>query len=413
MLSTHALPSALAQEDVSLEVVVVDDASDDDTAAPGRRVGDPRAARPERVNRRLPASRNVGAEVARGAWLAFLDDDDLWSPRKLRAQLDTAQTTGADWVYAMCIVVDGDRRPLDIHPFPDPTVSRCFSEGTTCQAAARTSSSAQNVSGRRPLRREPPLLRGLGLWLRLVHVTSSATCPERSSPASSTENMLFRDQANVGADFERVLAKQGAVSDGQRLADVRVDGPRAHAACLYLGPQVSTRGRHPHRSPGNAVAAAGALFGRRGLAVASRRLLATRGATHLEEAAAPPPPEAPPGSPPSPSRERVCARRRPARRSLVRVRVLPRRRGRWTVDVGKAEGARRAAELPRPALADQRVGVRSQGHRVLPVNPCDPRARPANYPSIWLLPSTLGLGEDVPFRSALDWLSCSSSRRSP
>ena len=32
LLSTHALPSALAQQGVELEIVVVDDASDDDTA---------------------------------------------------------------------------------------------------------------------------------------------------------------------------------------------------------------------------------------------------------------------------------------------------------------------------------------------------------------------------------------------
>ena len=35
-----------------------------------------------------------------------------------------------------------------------------------------------------------------------------------------------------------------------------------------------------------------------------------------------------------------------------------------------------------------------KGIAVLPVNPCDPRARPANYPSIWLLAAPLGLGED-------------------
>jgi hypothetical protein len=35
-----------------------------------------------------------------------------------------------------------------------------------------------------------------------------------------------------------------------------------------------------------------------------------------------------------------------------------------------------------------------EGVDVLAVNPCDPRERPANYPSLWLLPSPLGLGED-------------------
>src|SRR5688500_19856276 len=69
MLSTHALPSALAQEGVELEIVVVDDASEDGTAARVVELGDPRVrvVRNE-TNRRLPASRNVGADEARGAW---------------------------------------------------------------------------------------------------------------------------------------------------------------------------------------------------------------------------------------------------------------------------------------------------------------------------------------------------------
>ena len=35
-----------------------------------------------------------------------------------------------------------------------------------------------------------------------------------------------------------------------------------------------------------------------------------------------------------------------------------------------------------------------RGIDVLPVNPCDPRARPANYPRLWLVPAPLGLGDD-------------------
>jgi glycosyltransferase involved in cell wall biosynthesis len=298
MLSTHALPSALGQEDVELEVVVVDDASDDDTAVRLEAVADPRVrlVRNE-VNRRLPASRNVGAEVARGDWLAFLDDDDLWSPHKLRAQLDVAQDTGANWVYAMCIVVDGQGRPLDIHPFPDPDglgvllLGGNHVPGGGSNVIVRSETFWEIGGFDESLR----FFEDWDLWLRLVRVTPPATCPELVvARVEHGGNMLFRDKANVRADFERVLAKQGAVSDGQRLAvaewmahEHMRAGLSLRAAGLYARAAVS------HRSPGNAVAAVGALFGRRGLAVASRLLVATRGATHLEEAAAPVPPDAP------------------------------------------------------------------------------------------------------------------------
>ena len=298
MLSTHALPSALAQEDVELEIVVVDDASDDDTATRVEALDDPRVrlVRNE-TNRRLPASRNVGAEAAKGTWLAFLDDDDLWSPRKLRAQLDAARATGASWVYAQCIVVDGHGRPLDIHPFPDPGEL-----GALLLGGNHVPGGGSNVVLRadtfREIGRFDESLRFFedwDLWLRLVQVTPPATCPALLvARVEHGDNMLFRDRADVGVDFERVLAKQGPVSDEQRLAvaewmahEHMRAGLSLRASALYARAAVA------HRSPGNAVAAAGALFGSRGLALASSVLVATRGVTHLDEAAASVPPAAP------------------------------------------------------------------------------------------------------------------------
>src|SRR5919109_858912 len=85
LLSTAALPSALGQEDVDLEVVVVDDGSTDET--PDHVVGlrDPRL-RIVRHDRSLGVAqaRNAGIRAANSDWIAFLDDDDVWAPRKLR-----------------------------------------------------------------------------------------------------------------------------------------------------------------------------------------------------------------------------------------------------------------------------------------------------------------------------------------
>ena len=298
LLSTHALPSALRQEDVELEVVVVDDASDDGSAEQVEALDDPRVrlVRNER-NRRLPASRNVGAEVAAGTWLAFLDDDDLWSPRKLRAQLDAAQATGASWVYASCVVVDAELRPIDLHPFPDPDELDVLLRGGN-----HVPGGGSNVLVRADtfdeIGRFDESLRYFedwDLWLRLVQATLPATCPEvLVARVEHGANMVLRDRAHVHVAVERLLAKQGPVSDDQRLAvaewiaheHVRA-GLNLRAAGLYARAALS------HRSAGNAVAALGALFGRRGLALASRLLVATRGATHLEEAAAVAPPQAP------------------------------------------------------------------------------------------------------------------------
>lgn len=97
------------------EVVVVDDGSTDATAATVRRhmERDPRIRLVEQDNRGIAAARNRGIEAAHGDVLAFLDDDDLWLPRKLELQLARMRAVpGAAAVSCLSALVDGDGRLL-------------------------------------------------------------------------------------------------------------------------------------------------------------------------------------------------------------------------------------------------------------------------------------------------------------
>jgi len=107
------LTSVLRQRDVDLRVVVVDDASTDDVTGVVARCADPRVmvARQE-VRKGVSAARNRGAAEATTEWVAFCDDDDLWSPEKLVRQLVSARAVDAEWAYAGCVFVDGQ---LEIH----------------------------------------------------------------------------------------------------------------------------------------------------------------------------------------------------------------------------------------------------------------------------------------------------------
>jgi glycosyltransferase involved in cell wall biosynthesis len=97
-LLAATLRTVFRQRDVSLEVIVVDEGSTDDTPAmlaalPDARV---RVLRHE-TPRGVSVARNHGATEARGEWLAFLDDDDLWAPDKLSRQVQAAVGGGGGW----------------------------------------------------------------------------------------------------------------------------------------------------------------------------------------------------------------------------------------------------------------------------------------------------------------------------
>jgi glycosyltransferase involved in cell wall biosynthesis len=117
LLARRALRAALGQEDVRLEIVLVDDGSTEPAPAPIRGDERVRVVRHE-ASRGVPAARNRGIAEARAPWTAFLDDDDLWAPRKLREQLDRAAADGAAFVYSAVAHVNdaGDVLTIDAAP---------------------------------------------------------------------------------------------------------------------------------------------------------------------------------------------------------------------------------------------------------------------------------------------------------
>jgi glycosyltransferase involved in cell wall biosynthesis len=102
-LLRRSIQSVLAQTFQDFELLVVDDASSDDTATVVSGFRDTRVRYirlPE--NRRAAAARNVGIRQARGALLAFNDDDDVWLPHKLELQVDALQRQPATVGVNLC-----------------------------------------------------------------------------------------------------------------------------------------------------------------------------------------------------------------------------------------------------------------------------------------------------------------------
>jgi len=104
---------------VTFEVIVVDEASTDQTPTLLTAVNDPRVRVIRHdVARGLPGARNHGADQSRGDWFAFLDDDDLWAPDKLVRQIEAAKRTNREWAYAGSVNISKGRITSSRVPLP-------------------------------------------------------------------------------------------------------------------------------------------------------------------------------------------------------------------------------------------------------------------------------------------------------
>ncbi len=98
-----SIESILAQTYRNFELILVDDGSMDSTPQIMRKYAEADSRvrfEPNPTNLRLPLSLNRGFAFARGEWLTWTSDDNLYLPTAFERLITTALTTDADVVYA-------------------------------------------------------------------------------------------------------------------------------------------------------------------------------------------------------------------------------------------------------------------------------------------------------------------------
>jgi glycosyltransferase involved in cell wall biosynthesis len=265
-----ALGTALAQIRVDVEVVVVDDASTDTTPDVLGRLSDTRVrvVRNER-SLGLAGARNAGIRVAEGAWIAFLDDDDLWAPEKLERQVAAAEEAGASWAYAGAFVLTA--HGAVVHPWPLPEPAAVLRELLRLNVIPAGSS---NVLVRADALRELggfdedfSRLADWDLWIRLAadgppaavrdrlvayrHHAANMSVDGQRAALSEFDRLRRKHRAlgsRLGVEFDRMLVEEWLAKERSRGLRVRAEealsaGRRTRAAAAYVRAGLALRSK--------------------------------------------------------------------------------------------------------------------------------------------------------------------------
>jgi glycosyltransferase involved in cell wall biosynthesis len=149
----EAVESAFNQTYRDWEMIVWDDCSTDDSAKMVAEFDDPRLRYfLAQHDTPLGQARELAMSQARGEWLAFLDQDDIWLPRKLELQMALTDSAQVGLVYGrtVCFYPGGRQRDYDqFHEFTELPEGDIFAEllGRGCFIAMSSSVLRRSIVG--------------------------------------------------------------------------------------------------------------------------------------------------------------------------------------------------------------------------------------------------------------------------
>ncbi len=213
-----AIESVLAQTFTQWELIIADDGSAADTKRYLQSLDDPRirviwlphSGRPSAVS-------NVAIREARGDYIAFLDSDDLWLPKKLETQLESLRRhPQRGWSYTKFAMVDGSGNPMvtaNAREWPAPSgwiLEELLREATVI-AQPSVMVSRKLIEQLGAFDEELVMCYDDELWFRLAAhseidgIEETLTLVRRHSLHSGSDIIAWRDRRRV---FEKALRSE-------------------------------------------------------------------------------------------------------------------------------------------------------------------------------------------------------------
>ena len=200
-----ALESIAAQTRPPLEVIVVDDGSPDDSVRLVESLALPFELRVVRQgNAGQSAARNTGIRAARGEFIAFLDQDDIWRPQHLELLEQAIQVDPTRaWVFSDFDLIDGEGRTIVSSYLTETSVvldRRTVADIVRTDIMALPSASLMRRSALTQVRGFDRRLSGYEddeLYLRLyragwsVHAQQGMRVRYRTHPANASSSVAF------------------------------------------------------------------------------------------------------------------------------------------------------------------------------------------------------------------------------
>jgi len=132
----RAVGSVLNQTLDAIEVIVIIDGLDEATLKVLLQIDDSRLrVKMLPSSLRVGGARNMGVNEARSQWIAFLDDDDEWFPKKLEVQLQTGQNSSYLYPIISCRLIARSESGDLIWPRRYPRPNEPLSEYLFCQSS--------------------------------------------------------------------------------------------------------------------------------------------------------------------------------------------------------------------------------------------------------------------------------------